>query len=168
VQGQCSFTYAGPTFPGADLITGCADADQNDVVDTGEPCGTATKTWMFPASTPGKVTGAGRIRNGTGNVFFGLIADSDGVGSAPEGHCNVIDRATNTNITCLSVDSLVITPTHATFFGRATVGSVATNYRIDVDDLGEPGTHDTFKILTDTGYVAAGTLQGGNIQIHSG
>jgi hypothetical protein len=38
--------------------------------------------------------------------------------------------------------------------------------RIDVDDLGEPGNFDTFRIQTDSGYSAGGTLAGGNIQIH--
>jgi hypothetical protein len=166
MQGRCSFTYAGPPFPGTDAIRGCVDADKNGVAeDPGEPCGNAVKVWMLPATTPGEVTGGGWIAKGGGKVSFGLIADSEGVGSTPEGHCNVIDHAAKLHINCLSVDALVVTPTHATFFGRATVGGVATHYRIDVDDLGEPGTNDTFKILTDTGYVAAGTLQGGNIQI---
>ena len=60
----------------------------------------------------------------------------------------------------------VVTPTHATFFGQATIDGEATNYRIDVDDLGERGLADTFKIQTNSGYTAAGTLRGGNIQIH--
>jgi len=165
-QGQCSFTYAGPPFPGADLITGCADANTNSMCDMGDPRGDAMKAWTLPATTPGEVTGGGWITKGGDKVAFGFIADSDGVGSTPEGHCNVIDHATKTHIKCVSIDALVVTPTHATFFGRATVGGVEAGYRIDVDDLGEPGTNDTFKILTDTGYVAAGTLQGGNIQIH--
>jgi hypothetical protein len=78
----------------------------------------------------------------------------------------VIDHPTKTQIKCKSVTSLVVVGTHATFFGQATVNGVATDYRIDVDDLGEPGTSDTFKIQTGTGYTAAGTLRGGNIQIH--
>jgi hypothetical protein len=166
-QGQCSFTYAGPAFPGADLIEACVDANKNGVVDTGEPCAVpAMKAWTLPATTPGEVTGGGWITKGGDKVAFGFIADSDGVGSTPQGHCNVIDHATKMHIKCLTIDALVVTPTHATFFGRATVGGIEAGYRIDVDDLGEPGTNDTFKILTDTGYVAAGTLQGGNIQIH--
>ena len=43
--GQCNFTYNGPQFPGADVITGCADANGSGTVDAGEPCGTATKAW---------------------------------------------------------------------------------------------------------------------------
>jgi hypothetical protein len=165
-QGQCTFTYSGPQLPGADLITGCADTNRNGRVDTGEPCGEATKVWMLPATTPGEVTGGGWISKIGGEVAFGFNARSKTAGGSAEGQCNVVDRATKTHIKCLSVDTLVVTPTHATLFGKATVDGVATGYRIDVDDLGEPGTADTFKILTDSGYVAAGTLQGGNIQIH--
>lgn len=39
------------------------------------------------------------------------------------------------------------------------------HYQIDVDDLGEPGIADTFAIVAGS-YEAAGTLAGGNIQIH--
>ncbi len=56
--------------------------------------------------------------------------------------------------------------THATFFGNATVNGVAT-YRIDVDDLAEPGAgRDTFKIQTANGYTVGGVLLRGNIQVH--
>ena len=163
-QGQCDFTYQGPAFPGADLITGCADSNSNGQVDTGEPCGDATKAWLLPATTPGQVTGGGWIDSIGGRVAFGFNAESDG--GQVSGRCNAVDETSKTHIKCLGVDTLVVVGTHATFFGEATVAGVATNYRIDVDDLGEPGTSDTFKLETDSGYIAAGTLQGGNIQIH--
>ena len=58
---------------------------------------------------------------------------------------------------------------HAEFTGTATVkrstGTATQPFTVDVDDCGEPGTMDTFKIQT-TGYVNGGTLIGGNIQIH--
>jgi hypothetical protein len=163
-QGQCTFTYAGPQFPGADMITGCADANGDGHVAPGEPCGDAMKVWMLPATTPGQVTGGGWIPKDGDRVFFGFHAESDGV--LTMGGCNVIDRATMTHIRCTTVDTLVVEGTHATLFGNATVDELPTRYRIDVDDLGEPSTSDTFKIVTDSGYAAAGTLEGGNIQIH--
>lgn len=113
----------------------------------------------------GDVTGGGWIVTPTGQVSFGFNAlkDSQGV----KGNCEVVDHATNTQIKCLTVNALVVTGTHATFSGQATVDGVTTNYRIDVDDLSEPGPgDDTFKIQTDSGYLASGILQGGNIQIH--
>jgi len=165
-QGQCTFTYTGPQFPGADVVRGCADNDEDGTAGTGEPCGEATKIWMLPATTPGQVTGGGWIVEDGERVSFGFNAQSDGVGDDARGNCNVIDHATKQQIKCLTVDSLVVTPTHATFFGQARVDGTATDYRIDVDDLGEPGVADTFKIQTGSGYTAAGVLQGGNIQIH--
>lgn len=165
-QGQCDFTYQGPDLPGADLIQGCADSNRDGDVDPGEPCGEASKIWILPATTPGQVTGGGWILVGGEQVSFGFNAQSKDVGDAAKGNCNVIDHGTTMHIKCATVDSLVVAGTHATFFGQATVAGVATNYRIDVDDLGEPGTGDTFTIQTDSGYVAAGVLQGGNIQIH--
>lgn len=166
-QGQCTFTYTGPALPGADLITGCADNDGSGTIDLGEPCGEATKIWILPVvlvSTPGQVTGGGWITSTGGRVSFGFNAKSDGVRIG--GNCNVIDHATRTQVKCLTVDALVVAGTHATFTGQARVDGVVTTYRIDVDDLGEPGVLDTFKIETDSGYTAAGRLDGGNIQIH--
>ena len=167
-SGLCSFTYQGPELPGTDAITGCADSNGNGAVDPGEPCGAASKVWILPASTPGQVTGGGYVNDATlaGEVSFGFNAQS--TGGLVKGNCNVIDHGTGQHVKCLNVTALVQTPTHATFFGEATVDGVATNYRIDVDDLGEPGGgRDTFKIQTDSGFAAAGVLTRGNVQIHS-
>jgi hypothetical protein len=74
---------------------------------------------------------------------------------------------TRTHAKCLDATTVIQTGTHATFFGNATVNGVATSYRIDVDDLSEPGKgRDTFKLQTGTGYTVGGTLVNGNIQIH--
>jgi hypothetical protein len=168
--GQCSFTYAGPQLPGADIITGCADSNKNGTAEPGEPCAEATKAWMLPASTIGQTTGGGQVLNAVGNdkIAFGYNAKSSTNGL--QGNCTVVDPSpiANIKIKCLDVTSLVQTGTHATFFGNAQVNGVATTYRIDVDDLTEPGAgHDTFKIQTSSGYTAGGTLTNGNIQIHN-
>jgi hypothetical protein len=98
-------------------------------------------------------------------VVFGFNAQN--LNNGVKGNCNIIDQASRLHITCVTVTNLVVAATHATFFGRATVAGVDAGFRIDVDDLGEPGTgRDTFKIQTDTGYLATGALTAGNIQIH--
>lgn len=168
-NGQCSFTYTGPQLPGADLIVGCSDTNSNGTQDAGEPCGEALKAWILPASTPGQVTGGGYILDPADNekVSFGFNALSTANGI--KGNCTVVDAAParNVKIKCLTVTSLVQTATHATFFGQAEVNGVLTDYRIDVDDNAEPGRGtDTFKIVTSSGYSAAGILDGGNIQVH--
>jgi hypothetical protein len=182
-EGQCDFTFQGPDLPGATEIIAFADEDEDGQQDPGEPFGEATKVFVLPASTPGQVTGGGYILNAAGleKIAFGFNAQSnanENPSSDVKGRCNVVDTTpdpevvdgvligNNTHITCLDVQTLVQTPTHATFFGRAEVDGEQTTYRIDVDDLGEPGTGDTFKIQTDSGYVAGGPLTGGDIQIH--
>jgi hypothetical protein len=159
-SGQCSFTYQGPQLPGADVITGCAGNGNSP------PCGEANKQWLLPASTPGQVTGGGQIQMPpTDKVSFGFNAQSDG--TTTKGNCNVIDHDKRIHIKCDNVQALVVAGTHATFFGQAHQDGVTTNYRIDVDDLANPGAGvDTFKIQTDQGYVAGGFLTAGNIQIH--
>ena len=58
--------------------------------------------------------------------------------------------------------------TEASLFGSATVdGAGEHEYRIDLEDAGEPGTQDTYGILIpDVGYYSGQqTLSGGNVQI---
>jgi hypothetical protein len=102
----------------------------------------------------------------TDRVSFGFNAQSDG--TTTKGNCNVIDHDKRIHIKCDNVQALVVVGTHATFFGKADQDGVTTNYRIDVDDLADPGAGmDTFKIQTDQGYVAGGFLTAGNIEIHN-
>jgi Bacterial Ig-like domain (group 1) len=159
-NGQCTFTYQGPQLPGADAIRGCVNSVTPSV------CGDAAKEWVLPASTPGQVTGGGQIvMPPTDKVSFGFNAQSDGM--TTKGNCNVIDHDKRIHIKCENVQALVVAGTHATFFGQADQDGVTTNYRIDVDDLADPGAGmDTFKIQTDQGYVAGGFLTAGNIKIH--
>jgi hypothetical protein len=58
--------------------------------------------------------------------------------------------------------------TQASIFGTATIdGEGSFEYQIDVTDLGEPGTSDTYRIWLSNGYDSGvQTLHGGNIQIH--
>jgi hypothetical protein len=163
--GQCSFTYQGPSAPGADVIRAYADANGNGVEDPGEIEGVATKEWTIPASAPGQVTGGGQAPAVDGRIVFGFNAQNQNNGV--KGNCNVIDVAFDVHVKCLTVTALVISGTHATFSGEATVNGVATDYQIDVDDLAEPGQgRDMFKVQTGSGYAAGGPLTAGNVQIH--
>jgi hypothetical protein len=124
---------------------------------------------LIPDATLGKVTGGGQILHAPGvasnsGVTFGFVALNTDQGMRGSGV--VIDHATNTKIRILNVTQVAVAGTHATFSGRAEVNGVEEDYRIDVDDLGEPGAlGDTFKIQTDS-YTNVGPLTGGNIQIH--
>jgi hypothetical protein len=166
-SGQCSFTYQGPGFPGADLITACSDANHNGIVDEDERCTTTTQAWVLPTTTAGHITGGGQVLDASGSDYdaFGFTAQSDNSGI--KGECTMVDPAASVKIKCLDVTTVSKSGTHATLFGDATVNGTPTTYRIDVDDLGEPGTgNDTFKLQTASGYTAGGVIQSGNIQIH--
>jgi hypothetical protein len=155
-EGTCTFTYTGPSLPGADTIEACV------TTDAGQPlCDTATKAWQAPATMPGQVTGGGQIVGAT----FGFSAKSDANGV--KGNCNVVDPGTDLQITCVDATTVTITGTHPTIFGNAMVSGASATYRIDVDDLGEPGRgRVTYRIQTSTGLALSGTLTQGNIQIH--
>ncbi|MDQ1380690.1 MAG: hypothetical protein QOJ71_1409, partial [Actinomycetota bacterium] len=166
--GSCSFTYTGPQLPGADLITVCSDLNRGGTINSATECVEVTKAWLLPTSSAGQTTGGGQVSNAnqTDKVAFGFNAQNSN--GALKGECNLVDpTGANTKVKCLNVTALVESGTHATFFGNATVNGVSTTYRVDVNDLGEPGAgHDTFKIQTASGYTAGGVLTNGNVQVH--
>jgi hypothetical protein len=116
-------------------------------------------------NTPGKVTGGGHHHETTGrSVTFGFNAQNTDDGMKGAGL--VIDRNVGVRIKILTVEAFAQDGAWAAFTGKAEVNGVPEDYRIDVDDLAEPGAgSDTFKITTDT-YASGGVLIGGNVQIH--
>jgi hypothetical protein len=117
-------------------------------------------------SNDGKSSGGGWLTTSDGMVNFSSSAKSvDGVKA---GNCTV--TVGETKIKCLTVDGYYQSPTNdrAVFVGSATQDGVATRYRIELTDNGEPGTSDRIAITTDAGFVAAGVIGGGNLQVHRG
>ncbi|HEX8491318.1 MAG TPA: post-COAP-1 domain-containing protein [Pyrinomonadaceae bacterium] len=167
-NGQCDFTYQGPEFPRTDAIRGCADSNQNGTIEVTEPCGAATKEFVFPVSTPGQATGGGRLfdaPSGISGINFGFNFRSDGTNL--QGNCLVNDKTRDTMVRCLDVIAFVQDANHATIYGTAEVNGTESLYKIDVLDNHEPGAgYDFFTIVTQNGYTASGLLTEGNIQTH--
>ena len=117
-------------------------------------------------STAGHVTGGGYVGDVLNDwLSFGFTAKSNE--TTVKAQCTVSDRSRSVEIKCLDSTLLSQTATHATFLGSARVNGQVMDYRIDVDDLGEPGVgRDTFRIQTENGFTASGVLAGGNVQIH--
>ena len=169
-NGQPTFCYTGPLFPGTDTITAYADPNTNHTQDADEPSDAATKTWVLPPTTADcKVTGEGQLTADNGDTAtFGGNADSQG----PKGHQAYTDHgpATPLTVTSVNVQAVVCSSdhTHASIHGDATVnGSATVQYRIEEKDRGEPGRQDTYRIVLSTGYDSGEhPLEEGNIQIH--
>ena len=51
--------------------------------------------------------------------------------------------------------------------GMAEINGQPGTYQADVDDQGEPGVADRITLTLSSGEVASGTLDGGNIQLHT-
>jgi hypothetical protein len=166
-NGQCSFTYTGPSLPGADAINAYADTNNNNVQDNGEPSASATVAWGLPSSTPGTAQGAGHIPNPAGNPAIGFGFDAKNSSGTLSGTCHVIviSHGLDTQVKCTDVTALVESGNTATVFGDATVNGVATVYRIDVVGNSPSGGSDTFTIQTESGYYASGTLTNGHITV---
>jgi hypothetical protein len=162
-SGQAEFCYTGPSFPGADVITATAQAGTH-------PSDTASKTWLLPGSTDGcKVTGGGRLAAANGDkATFGGNAQ----GSGPSGEEEYQDHGAAANVNVHSTSILSVScsrdGTSATVFGTGTVnGSGSHTFRIDVKDLGEPGSTDRYRLRLSNGYDSGDQqLVSGNIQIH--
>ena len=165
-SGRAVFCYMGPTLPGADAIVAHADFDGDGAVDAPEPTSTATKSWLLPTAGAGQVTGGGQAAAApeVESIAFGFNAmSSEG---RLTGHCNVVDRTASVHIKCIDVNSIVRSGNSAMIFGNATLNGADTTYRIDVQDIGDPGTGvDSFTIVTASGYSAGGVLKGGNVQV---
>jgi hypothetical protein len=118
------------------------------------------------------VTGGGWIKSadGTSRANFGFNAGLKAGSTTPEVHFNYIDHSMGKRVRATSITVYVKGPTSTSrhFEGEAEVnGSPGYKYSVDVDDEGEPGRMDTLSLrLEDTDYANAGSLQGGNIQLH--
>jgi hypothetical protein len=170
--GQATFCYTS-ALPGSDTITAFADTDNSGAQNGTEPSDTAAKTWVLPESTAGcKVTGGGRIETTDGDkATFGGNAKVSILGM-PTGSEDYRDHGPAQPMRVKSTQILAVvcpTTTEATIFGTATInGSGLHLFKIDVQDLGEPGVgQDTYRILLDTTYDSGQhTLEAGNVQIH--
>jgi hypothetical protein len=133
----CTFTYLGPDEPGADLIVGFVDFDQDANQDPGEPGDAVTKAWFDPdAPETGSASGGGHALDPLlGEFAFGFRATSDG----PAGHCRIANRNNGDQIRCLTVDLVTIVGPRVTFSGMADVNGSPEQYTIQADDL-DPGT----------------------------
>jgi hypothetical protein len=126
-----------------------------------------TKTYVPETSGGGCSVNGGGFIESAGQKNFGLNARTSGAGA--RGHVNYVDHATGMHVSSDEVSSVVCARTTATIRGTANTPFGPQLFRVDVNDLGEPGRDDTFAIqLAPSGYSAAGTLAGGNIQVRSG
>lgn len=158
---------------GPDTIEAYADTNDNGTQDDGEPRDTATKQWLLPQSTPGcKITYGGRIRaaNGDKATFGGNDqAHNDG---APTGQQEYQGHGPAQAMNVHTIDVKTVTcsahRTHVTILGNATIdGSGTFAYRIDMNDVGEPGVSDTYRVRLNNGYDSGDSrLELGNVQIH--
>jgi hypothetical protein len=167
-SGQATLIYPGPEFPRGDSIRACVDRNDNGQIDATDPCATAIKEWVFPASTPGAATGGGQLldfqtqRDGI-VIAFGFKSENGKL----SGNCNINDKATDTSVKCRDVLSYVQSGNSATVYGTAEVNGAPTYFKIVLreDDPDSAGA-DTFSILTQSGYTLTGVLTQGNIQMH--
>jgi hypothetical protein len=128
---------------------------------------------VVPPSTPGaKVTAGGWITVLGGKGTFGLTAKANNnTPPTASGNLTYQDHGTLARtVKSTAFTSMTVTGNCARILGTATVNNSAPpgiGFQVDVCDNNEPGKDaDTFSIIMGDGYSAAGTLGGGNVQLH--
>ena len=121
-----------------------------------------------PPSTAGaKVTAGGWIPVSGSKGTFGVTAKANASGT-PSGNVTYQDHAEGMTVKSTEVTSVTLTEGGrcAQIRGQAKVNNTpGFGFQVDVCDNGEPGKDaDTFSIIM-SGYMAVGTLGGGNVQI---
>ncbi|MDQ3778507.1 MAG: hypothetical protein M3310_06560 [Actinomycetota bacterium] len=133
-----------------------------------------------PTNTAGSASGGGRVdgelaelsilsgTNAGGRATFGFGVEYTTGSVAPTGTLSFNDHA-GKKVEATAIESFTAAGTKASFTGRATVNGVpGVRFSVEVEDLGEPGDADTFRLVLGDGYGAGGVLLKGNIQVRSG
>jgi hypothetical protein len=110
------------------------------------------------------VTGGGWITKSGARATFAVAGGPGGWG-----HLQYIDhgshfKAKGTGVTAYGQGTNG--PTSRQIDGTAEWTGGSGTYHAEVADNGEPGRSDTFQLVLSNGYMAAGLLDGGNIQLH--
>ena len=168
VAGEIVYT------PDSSMFGGDTDTFQYTIEDSNTATDTATVTITVndKPSTPGKVTaGGGQLPQGLANFGFNIQSKD---GSSFKGHLEYQDKNVDINLNSDSMTALAVEPsgTEATFKGTASVNKESGFvFKVVVEDNGEPGTADFFRIIIKDSsntviYESEGVLEKGNIQIH--
>jgi hypothetical protein len=134
---------------------------------------------IVPRNTPGTASGGGQVTDelaeltilsgsaAGGKATFRFTAAYQTGQVAPTGDLEFSEKGgSGKKVTSTSIDGFDVVGTKATFTGRATVnGMPGVRFFVEVEDLGEPGRADTFRIVLQDGYAAGGVLLKGNIEV---
>ncbi|HEU0248885.1 MAG TPA: post-COAP-1 domain-containing protein [Gaiellaceae bacterium] len=134
---------------------------------------------VVPRNTPGTASGGGQVTDDLaeltilsgsaagGKATFRFTAAYRTGQVAPTGDLTFSEKGgSGKKVTSTSIDGFDVVGTKATFTGRATVNGVpGVRFFVQVEDLGEPGRADTFRIVLQDGYAAGGVLLKGNIEV---
>lgn len=112
------------------------------------------------------VTGGGWITTPSGSR--GTFGVAGGIKNGSFwGHLTYIDHGTGMKVHGTAVTAYtVVDETTRRIEGNAEINGTPGRYSATVKDAGEPGRQDIFDLKLSSGYQAAGTLNGGNIQLH--
>jgi hypothetical protein len=124
----------------------------------------ATQTGTGSCADKDFVTGGGWITRQGARANFAVAGGPGGWG-----HLQYIDHGSNFKVKGTGVTAYgpgTTGPTSRQIDGTAVWTGGSGTYHVEVADNGEPGRNDTFALTLSNGYAAAGTLGGGNIQLH--
>jgi cell division septation protein DedD len=146
-----------------------SDTPTNSPADT--PTATQIPTQASLSNTPGKVNGGGTIdldQDGM-KATFGFTINYNEGDSAPSGNLTYQDHKANFHLKATFFDLLMIEGNHVSLRGTGILNDgQVVGFVVEINALSKLGASDTFHIYIPAmnGYVAGGSLAGGNITIH--
>ena len=154
-SGMCAITLFGPVFQHVQAVTACVHGAVPSV------CDETTVQWFLPLSTTGAADGSGVLQPRAARA---AAAVDFSFNTAGRGKCQIKDANTGTTVRCADLVTYVQVGAYAYFYGFADVNGVMQMFRLDVKDGGQSSL-DTFTLIAEQGYVLAGTVMKGNIQV---
>jgi hypothetical protein len=125
-----------------------------------------TDVVLPPPPSVGKVTGGGTINVSGGIGNLGFIVQTQSTTGPIGGQLQYVNHASGAKVRSEMFTTFVISGNMASFSGTCTQNGAPCMFKVDVEDNGEPGKNDSFKISINAGPQEGGTLRSGDIQIH--
>ncbi len=171
-EASCSVTFT-PTQLGPHTITASYGGDETHTGSSGAFVVTAIIPPSTPLCTVDFATGGGQITTDNGDEanFGGNVHVDEALNSTGQEEYQDKGPLSPMNLHSTNILGVVCTTTpsrQAQIYGTATIdGSGSYLFRIQVKDMGESGTNDTYWIVVSNGYNSGEhKLDSGNVQVH--
>ena len=156
-NGQATSGSFKPVFPGTYYFVATYNGDANNG-SVATACGDANESVTVSGN---EIDGRGTIAVSGGKASFNLTVQNSKKG---QHFFSYSDPASHLSFTSSKLSPVTINGNYAHFTGTAKIGNMSFTFTVDAYDNGPWG--DQFFISTSKGYMAGGTITGGDVEVH--